>query len=433
MTQLALSVRARAWLAPACVGLMLSAGCATGSGGAKEPVTIGAGTPNAVSYWNEVASRTVNQPGAASGTPEEQRPIYATDLATVHLAMYDAVMAIEGTHQPYAVRPAVPVAGASPAAAAGAAAYGVLKGLFPARAAAYEAAYGGFVASLPDDAGRNRGLAIGAEVAAGLLAARANDGRSAALPPYVPGSLPGQFRGATPINRFLPFAKPFVLPSYERFRAPPPPALASAAYATAVNETRALGAAASTTRTVDQTEIARFNTEPPPLFWTRNLRRFLMADRPLADQARLGAMLWVAHADATGACFESKYHYNTWRPSSAITLADTDGNDATAADAAWTPVVPTPNHPEYPAAHSCVAAATAAVLRAFYGTNDVRFEFDSAVTRSTRSFATAGALADELALARIAGGMHFRHATTAGSRLGDEVGTWVATRAFAKR
>jgi len=427
MTQFAPSERARAWLAPVWLGLLLSAGCASG------PVVIGVGTPNAVSYWNEVASRTVNQPGAASGTPEEQRPIYATDLATVHLAMYDAVMAIEGTHQAYAVRPAVPMAGASPSAAAGAAAHGVLKGLFPARAASYEAAYGSFVASLPDDVGRRRGLAVGAEVAAGMLASRANDGRSVVLAPYMPGTLPGQFRGATPINRFLPFAKPFVVPSYERFRSAPPPALTSAAYAAAVNETRELGAAASRLRTAEQTEIARFNTEPPPLFWTRNLRRFLTTERPLADHARLGAMLWVAHADATGACFESKYHHNAWRPSSAITLADSDGNDATAADPAWTPVVPTPNHPEYPAAHSCVAAATAAVLREFYGTNDVRFEFDSSVTRSTRSFATASALADELALARIAGGMHFRHATEAGRRLGDQVGTWVATQAFARR
>jgi hypothetical protein len=308
------------------------------------------------------------------------------------------------THQPYAVRPSAPAAGASPEAAAGAAAYGVLKGLFPSRGASYEAAWSRFVASLPDDAGRQLGLAAGAEVAAGMLAARANDGRSVVLAPYAPGSGAGQFRGEAPVNRFLPFVKPFVVRSHAQFRAPPPPALTSAAYAADLNETRALGSAASTTRTAEQTEIARFNTEPPPAFWTRNLRQFAMTDGSLAEHVRLTAMLWAAHADATSTCFESKYHYNAWRPVSAITLADTDGNDATAADAAWTPVVPTPNHPEYPAAHGCVAGATAAVLREFYRTNDVRFEFDSAVIGTRRRFATAAALVDELALARIAGG-----------------------------
>lgn len=431
MHRLVLPRRSCAWLVAACAGLAIPAGCASGT--ASAPVTITAGRPNVVSLWSEIAAQTVNQPPAATGTPEEQRPIYATDLATVHLAMYDAVMAIEGTHRPYAARSAAPAPGASAEAAAGAAAYGVLKGLFPNRGTFYEAAWSRFVASLPDDAGRRLGLAVGAEAAAGVLALRANDGRSVALAPYVPGTAAGQFRGTAPINRFLPFVKPFVVSSHAQFRAAPPPALGSATYAADLEETRALGAAASSTRSAEQTEIARFNTEPPPLFWTRNLRQFAMTERSLADHVRLMAMLWVAHAEATNSCFESKYHYNTWRPFSAIALADTDGNDATAADPAWTPVVPTPNHPEYPAAHGCVAGATAAVLREFYKTNELRFEFDSTVTGTRRRFATASALADELALARIAGGMHFRYATTAGSRLGEQVGTWVATQAFRRR
>lgn len=431
MARLAPPSRSHAWRVCACLGLLVPAGCATDT--TTAPVTIAATRPGVVSLWNEVASTTVQQPPSATGTPEEQRPIPATDLATVHLAMYDAVMAIEGSHRPYAVRPASPVAGASPEAAAGAAAYGVLRGLFPSRGAFYEAAWARFVASLPDDAGRRLGLAVGAEVAAGMLAARANDGRSVALPPYVPGSAAGQFRGTTPVNRFAPFVKPFVVRSHAQFRAPPPPALTGAAYAADLDETRTLGSATSTTRTAEQTEVARFNTEPPPVFWARNLRQFAMTERSLADHVRLTAMLWAAQSDATNSCFESKYHYNTWRPSSAITLAASDGNDATTADPAWTPVVPTPNHPEYPAAHSCVAAAMAAVLRTFHRTDAVRFAFDSTVTGTRRSFETAQALVDELALARIAGGMHFRFATVAGSRLGEQVGTWVATQAFARR
>lgn len=419
---------------PAALAGLLLAACATGPAhDAGPPVSITVVGRNAVSTWNEIAAATINQPPAATGTPEERRPISANDLATVHVAIYDAVMAIAGTHRPYAFTPTGPAAGASPEAAAGAAAYGVLKALFPSRGAAYESAYATFAAALPEGDAKARGLALGAQAAAAAVAARANDGRSVALAPYVPGNGPGLFRNATPINRFLPAVKPFVLTSNAQFRTPPPPALTSAAYATAVAETRALGSAASATRSPEQTEIARFNTEPPPLFWSRNLRRFLMTERSLAEHARLAAMLWVAQADAINGCFESKYHYNTWRPFSAIQLADTDGNDATAADPAWAPVVPTPNHPEYPAAHSCAAAATAAVLRAFYGTKAVGFEFDSTVTGTKRRFETTAAMVDEIALARIAGGMHFRFATDEGARLGERTGDWVATHAFTRK
>ncbi|WP_326538433.1 vanadium-dependent haloperoxidase [Pseudorhodoferax sp.] len=420
----------RACLAWACCNLIAA------GGGAQAAVAVNVVGPNAVSHWNEVASTTINQPAAATGTPEERLPIYAVDLATVHLAIYDAVMAIEGTHQPYAVRPTAPVAGASTAAAVGAAAYGVLKGLFPSRGAAYEAAYSQFVASLPEDGARRLGLAVGAEVAAGMLALRANDGRAVALAPYVPGTGPGQFRGVAPINRAHPHVKPFVLNSNAQFRVPAPPALTSAAYAADVNETRSLGAGTSNTRTMrtaDQEVIARFNTEAPPLFWTRNLRRFIMTAGTLAEHARLSALLWVAHADASIACFESKYHYNTWRPTSAITLADSAGNPAVVADPTWAPVVPTPNHPEYPAAHSCIAGTVAGVLRRYHGTPEVVFVLDSSVTGTGRHYGSVQAMVDEIALARLTGGMHFRFATTAGATLGEQVAAWTMANAFARR
>ena len=167
-----------------------------------------------------------------------------------------------------------------------------------------------------------------------------------------------------------------MLAGLSQFRAPGPPALTSAAYAADVNETKALGAAASTTRTAEQTEIARFHTEPPFNFWPRNLRVFATTADGVASQARLMAMLWVALADSLDACFESKYTYLAWRPISAITL-DGDGNDATIIDPAWTPVLPTPNHPEYPAAHACGAGAVAEVLRAYYGTPNISFDLTS--------------------------------------------------------
>ncbi len=431
------TVGRRPWAALGLAAVAVSAGGLVGAcGGDKDddvPVTVTVVGPNAVSQWNEIATTTINLPASATGTPEEQRPNTTVDLATVHVAIYDALVAITGTHRPFAVTPTAAAAGASQEAAAGAAAYRVLLGLFPSRSASYQAAYDTFVAGLPDGTAKTRGLALGAEVAAGILALRANDGRSVALAPYVPGTGPGQFRGVNPVGRPNPFIRPFALTSMAQFRVPGPPSLTSAEYAADVNETKALGSTASSTRTAEQTEIARFHTQAPPTFWPTNVRSFAMTERSLADHARLMAMVWVAQADAQNACFESKYFFQFWRPSSAITLADGDGNDATTVDAAWAPVVATPNHPEYPAAHSCLSAATSTVLRAFYRTPNVTFDMSSTVTGTTRRYTSTAALVDEIRIARIAGGMHFRRATVDGATLGTSVADWVLTKHFQPR
>ena len=427
----------KAWMivAVTCLHLALAA-CGGGGGGgspepaADQPVTITVVGPNAVSTWNEIATNTVNQPASATGTPEEQRPNTAVDLATVQVAVYDAVIAIAGTHRPYAITPTVATAGASQEAAVAAAAYRVLLGLFPSRAAQYQTAYDSFVAALPDGSAKTQGLAVGAEVAAGILALRANDGRSVALPPYVPGSAPGQFRGTDPIGRPNAFIKPFALTTIAQFRAPGPPALSSAAYAADFNETKSLGSATSSVRTADQTAAALFNGESSNAYWPRNLRSFAMTNRSVAEQARLMAMMWVAHADSQNACFESKYFYQFWRPSSAVTLADTDGNDATTVDPTWVPLLVTPNHPEYPAAHSCIAGALAETLRIYYGTSNVAFDFTSTATNTTRHFATTQAFIDEIQIARIAGGIHFRTSTVDGAALGTNVANWALTHNF---
>ena len=399
----------------------------------QQSVVIADTGVNAVSTWNEIATTTITQPATTGGTPEEARPNYAVDLATVHLAIYDAVMAIARTHAPYAVTPVSPSDGASPDAATAAAAYGVLKALFPSRSAQYQSAYDNFVAGLADDASRSKGLALGAEVADKMVALRANDGRAIALPAFVSGTQPGQFRTATsPVGRENPFIRPFVTVGHSQFRAPGPKPLTSAGYAADVNETKALGFAASTTRTAEQTDIARFHTEAPPIFWTRNLRAFAKSSTSVADMARLMAMVWVTQADAANACFESKYFYLAWRPFSAITL-DGDNNADTTIDASWTPVVPTPNHPEYPAAHGCVSGSTAEILRAYFGTDQITFDFASQVTGTTHHFTSATALVDEVTVARIAGGMHFRTALVDGEALGKSVADWVASHAFQKR
>ena len=240
---------------------------------------------------------------AATGTAEEQQPNIFIDLATLHVAIYDAVNAIVGTHKRYAATPSTPAAGASQEAATAAAAYGVLKALFPNRSAQYQAAYDSFIAAIPADDARTRGIAVGTEVATAIVALRANDGRLPIVT-YAAGTAPGKFRGVNPVGTNNRFLKPFTLTSASQFRAPPPPALDSAAYAADVNETQAWGSSTSTLRSADQTEAARFHTENPALLTSRNYRAFAMDSRSLADNARGMALLWVTLADVTIACFE---------------------------------------------------------------------------------------------------------------------------------
>ena len=397
------------------------------------PVTITVAGPNVVSQWNEIAATTINLPAAATGTPEEQQPVYPVDMATVQIAVYDAVMAIVGAYKPYAYTPPALSSGASQEAAVASAAYRVLLALFPARSASYQSAYDTYIASLAAGTAKDEGIAVGAASAAAILALRANDGRWTPVPAYVPGIGPGQFRGLNPVSRTGQYIKPFAVTSNSQFRAPGPPALTSATYAADFNETMTLGSATSTTRTAEQTEIARFYTEAPPTYWARNLRTFAMTNRSVAKHARLLALLQVVQADAANTCFESKYYFQFWRPTSAITLADTDGNAATTADPAWTPVVPTPNHPEYPGAHSCLTGAAAATLQSYYGTPNITFDWNSAITGTTHHFTTTQALVDEVQLGRIAGGMHFRTSTVDGAALGKNVADWVLAHNFQAR
>jgi hypothetical protein len=135
------------------------------------------------------------------------------------------------------------------------------------------------------------------------------------------------------------------------------------------------------------------------------------------------AAIYVSYVDAIGACFEAKYHYQAWRPVSAIQVAD----------AAWTPVLPTPNHPEYPAAHSCTSGSLGEALHSYYGTPNVTFTWDSKVTGTTRTYASIDAFNAEAGSARIYGGMHFTYATAAGEELGKRVAQWVAARHFARQ
>jgi hypothetical protein len=388
--------------------------------------------PNVVSTWHAIAIDTINVPASPTGATPEER-VGGPDIATVQVAVYDAAIAIAGTHRPFAATPTTPAAGASTEAAVIEAAYRVLKGLFPSRGDKYEAAHATGLAAIADGDAKARGIALGAETAAAALALRANDGRTVALAPFVPGTTPGAFRGVTPANRQWPSIRPFTLRSADQFRPDPPPALTSDLYARDLNESKAMGGAVSSLRSPEQLDLARFHTESPAVAPYRNQRRFATVNASLVDNARLLAIMSVALADATIGCFDAKYHYGFWRPQSAIPLAADDGNPATDADPTWTPVVPTPNHPEYPAAHGCASAVTAESLREFYGTKKLAFDWDStvaSVVQKTRHYESTDEFLRDIVDARVFGGMHYRNSGEAGVQLGRKTAQWVMRNHF---
>jgi hypothetical protein len=379
-----------------------------------------------VSDWNATATTVILNKGAFAG-------IY---LAMVHVAIYDAVNSVDRRYSVYAVTPAAPTAGASKDAAAASAAYNLLSSLFPDQSAVLDPAFAASLAAIPDGAAETKGVAIGAEVASGILALRANDGRNAVVP-YVFGSGPGVYQAtppafASPLAPWVAKVTPFALTRPSQFRAYGPPDVTSAHYAADFNTVKSLGSINSVERTAEQTEIGRFHTENPNVFWTRNLRN-LAAARSLGieQSARFFAMVFVAFGDANIACWDSKYYFNSWRPITAISAAASDDNPATEADAAWVPLANTPPHPEYPAAHGCATGAIAEALRQFFGTKHVNMVFTSTVPGSIpHAYATTEDLVKEVQVARVYGGMHFPTSTVHGAILGRQVGRYVAKNYF---
>jgi hypothetical protein len=382
--------------------------------------------------WNDHA---VNEIVGIAGQRPERGLIR---LAMVHVAIYDAVNAIDGhPFQSYASTPTV-VSPASPEAATAAAAHDVLVALFPARLAELDAHYSTSLATIPDGPAKDNGISVGQQAASGILGLRANDGRDAVVT-YTPGSGPGVWIPTPPA--FLPaaapeaaFVQPFLLNSPSQFRAEAPPELTSDTWTRDYNETKSLGSATSTTRTAEQTDIGRFWADQPILQWNRTWRKISMArGLSLSDNARFFAMLTTASADAIIACWDSKYFYSFWRPVTAIRAGDTDGNPGTEPDPNWIAVVVTPNHPEYPAAHGCFSGASTNTLRFFFGTDRFDFTIDSNVaglTNPVRSFGRFSQALDEVLDARVYGGMHYRNSTKKGAKIGKQVSHYLTRHFF---
>ncbi len=324
-----------------------------------------------IAAWNQISETAVK----TSGHPP---PVAALDFAIVHLAIYDAVESIERRYEPYSTL--VPGATGSPSAAAAKAGHDVLVGLFPALSATLDGDYANFLAANGIDP-LDPGTAVGAQVAANMLALRADDGRFPLNPPPFLGStaigqwrptpslLPGPPATLSPgLTPWVATVTPFTMLSDSQFRVDPPPALTSRLWADDYNETKTMGSLTSTTRTAEQTEIGYFWADSGPVLW-QNALRYISGTylHGTGDTARMYALAEAAMADAQIACWDSKYFYNFWRPITAIRLGDQDGNPATTVDPDWQPLINTPNFPEYPSGHArhqrCDCSYAATLLR----------------------------------------------------------------------
>ncbi len=377
---------------------------------------------NVVIDWNAIAQNAIV---TVAAQPIQRSQLWIT---LVHVAIYDAVVSITGKYEQFKVTPAH-LRPASREAAAIAAAHAVLVTLLPGQRADLDAKREISLAAIRDGAKKDNGIKIGEEAASELLAL--HDG-VIPIVSYTPGTGPGVWQPTPPTfaPALLPgFAQvtPFALVSASQFRPGPPPLLSSSLWTRDYNEVKAFGAATGSSRTDDQAEIGFFYTEHAVAQYSRAFRRYAIENHlNLQKTARFFAMANTAILDSQIACWDAKFHYNFWRPVTAIRAGDTDGNSATEPDPNWIGLAVTPAHPEYPAAHGCWTSATATILEDFNATKAVYFTLDSVVTGTERKFENTDDLRAEIIDARVYGGMHYRNSVQVGATIGEQVAHWVA-------
>lgn len=351
------------------------------------------------------------------------------ELAIVDIAMFDAVNSVAHRYRPYLVREDG-VGSASPEAAAASAAATALTKLHPECASQFSEALAGSLKELsaaPADVAA--GVSLGERVALQIVAARAADGATGS-DSYRPRTQPGVYVATTPmVQPNWPDVPPFVLTRANQFRPGPPVALGSTAWAADYNEVRTFGSLNSVARSPAQTEAARFwLMRGPPAYHPVARQIDTARHLNLIDSARWMAMASAALTDAYIAVFDAKYHYEFWRPVTAIRNGDIDGNSATAIDPAWQPIEPTPMHPEYPCAH-CIESATLAMLTAVTGglpRGTVITLTSPSVPGVTHRWTSLSTMTEEVANARVWAGFHYRSSARVGDAMGGEVGRYVA-------
>jgi hypothetical protein len=392
--------------------------CAVPIAGALITITASTASADAITDWNQRSAQIVGD--ARIGTPPAVRV-----MALVQTAVYEA--AREAARTPSAPSHAVDaaVAGAHRAA---------LTQLLPAQRAGIETAVQAALAAVPDDAQRATHLAAGERAAQRVLAARNGEMPSGA-DTYRPHTTAGAYVPTTTLAALAwPQRKPWLLQRADQFRPGPPPALTSVRWATDFNEMKAVGARDSKQRSTEQTEIGRFWDYSLPAIYHGVVRSVaLQPGRDVVANARLFALVAQSMDDALIAVMDAKYHYNFWRPVTAIRNGDVDGQDATARDASWTPLIETPMHPEYPCAHCILASTVATVLNAegSKGPLPVLSTTSATLPGVVRRWNTPDEFASEVAQARIYGGVHYRNSTEVGVAMGQRIGRWALQRSAA--
>src|SRR5262245_36203403 len=402
-----------------------------------------------VTDWNAVAGSAIAAPAGATPPGAGQGALGAVSLAMVHGAVYDAVNAIAGGHEPYVSSPPAEPWYSQDAAVAAAARHMLLNGglngatgFAPGRVALIEAAYANTLAGVPPGPAREGGIATGVAAATALIAARAGDGRFPAPPFYTfpIGTLPGEWRptsSASDPAAWLKDVTPFVLRDPDLFRARPPHALHTRAYAADFNEIKEIGSATSATRTIDQTAAANYWGLTNPTATIASLLRSVASGQggSVADNARLFALAYANAADAAIVTWRDKARYVFWRPVTAIRDPADDGNVATEPDAAWTPLIGAPPYPDHPSGLTGIGCAVADTMQDHYGLDVATYSGTTlpppgASQGVTRTFNSFSQLCHDIEEARVWSGIHFRFADEEAAKLGRRVAHWGTRHAF---
>jgi hypothetical protein len=381
-----------------------------------------------VTEWN------LNATNALIVSAAQPPQVSVPHLAMVHGAVYDAVNAIDGGHEPYLISSHSARPSDSKQAAAASAAYRVLAHLVPAQQGTLDALYAGSLAGVSDGEPKTGGIAVGEEAAAAMIAARANDGRFGAFR-FAVGSQPGVWRPVPPAfandpNAWLKDVRPFLIEDPSQLRSKGPLALTSRRYAREFDEVKSLGSLTSTERTADQTHAARYWAENPPATWSRIFRTLSAQEGlTLVENARLYAMLYMTATDALIGVWDDKAHWSFWRPITAIREAGGDANPRTQPQDGWTPLIANPPYPEHPSGHTGLSGSIVKTLQQFFGTDEVGWT-DTNNAGLTRSFSTPSQAIDEIVDARVWSGIHFRTADVQGQRIGRHVANYRQGRYF---
>jgi len=429
---------------------LLAMAVTVGGAGGMRSDTVSLPPGNTVEQWDQIAEDTV----VGSGAFQNEGYIY---MAYESTAVYDAVVSIEGGYQP--LEPAFRVSkNASPDAAVVEAAYRTLRHYFPAAYATLDPVYAEALSAIPDGPAKQAGKRIGVVAANQVIRGRSLDGLT--QPIAITSSFPTLKPGAGVWRLTPPYAAaqtpwvgdvhPFILRSAGQFLPAPPPSLSSPEWVSAFNEVEAYGGVNSSVRTVAQTNVAQFETANVIRQYNGVVREITDARKlDLVQTARLAAMVNVIAADAGIAVMHAKYHYLFWRPVTAIdptavapdgygpTTGYDDGNPATVEQPGWRPLLATPNHPEYPAAHGSLTGAMADVFSAFLGTSQINLDvhgFDpngpAGNLNAVQHFNTADDMRTEIVNARVWGGIHYRFSVLAGVTLGTKVADYDLQHAF---